>query len=363
MKSGDTVTRLVKPVSYDCNISCSYCFYSQKSTLYPDEDHPRMSEKTLSTLTEKALSTGAQSVSFIWQGGEPTLTGLEFYRKAVAHQELYRYPTQKISNSIQTNGILIDNEWTKFLKRENWLVGVSLDGDRVQHNAYRLDRRGGGTYDGTRKALRLLQFQKVPYNILVLLNNVNVRAPKRLYSDLKGAGHRYLQFIPCIEYDLKNEPTEYSITAEEYGNFLVEVFDEWVKDIPNVFVRDFEDIMIGEVTGASPNCVYSGECGQYLVVEYNGDVYPCDFFVETEWLLGNIHTDSLEELIDGKKFNEFIAKRQLSSDCESCPWLRYCHGGCQKHMRTDRNYFCDSYKTFFEHAHEKIQIMKKSLAH
>jgi uncharacterized protein len=321
-----------------------------------------MSEETLRVLTEKALITGAESVSFVWQGGEPTLAGLDFYKKAAQFQELYRYPAQTPSNSIQTNGVLIDIQWTRFLRGENWLVGVSLDGDEAQHNAYRLDSGGSGTYNETRKALGLLQSEKVPYNILALLNDVNVKDPKGLYEGLKKEGHKYLQFIPCIEYDMDSrEPTSYSITAEEYGRFLIEVFDEWVKDIPDVFVRDFEDIMIGAVTGSSPNCVYSGKCGQYLVVEYNGDVYPCDFYVDHEWLLGNIHDDSIEELMNSEKIRRFMDQRRLNADCESCQWLSYCNGGCQKHMHGDRNYFCDSYKMFFEHANGKIQRLKENL--
>lgn len=359
MNCWDTVTLLVKPVSADCNLSCAYCFYSPKSLLY-SEDHPRMSEETLRVLTERALGTGVRDVSFVWQGGEPTLAGLEFYKKAVQLQALFRYPAQNISNSIQTNGILIDDQWTEFLKRENWLVGVSLDGDEAQHNSYRVNG-GGGTYHPVRKALSLLQSKMVPYNILALLNNVNVKDPKGLYSGLKTEGHRYLQFIPCIEYDPDTgEPTSYSITPEEYGRFLIEVFDEWVKDIPSVFVRDFEDIMIREVTGASSNCIYS-ECGQYLVVEYNGDVYPCDFYVDHEWLLGNIHEDPIEDLANSDTFKSFMDQRRLPDHCKGCPWLKYCNGGCQKHMQFGLNYFCDSYKMFFEHADEKIQQLKKSL--
>lgn len=361
MNCWNSVTLLVKPVSADCNISCAYCFYSPKSLLYP-EDKPRMSEETLRVLTEKALITGAENVSFVWQGGEPTLAGLDFYKKAVELQALYRYPAQNLSNSIQTNGILIDDQWTQFLRRENWLVGVSLDGEKNQHNAYRIDGGGNGTYDETRKAHNLLQSERVPYNILTLLNDVNVKDPKGLYEGLKKEGHRYLQFIPCIEYDKDTrEPTSYSITAEEYGRFLIDVFDEWVKDIPDVFVRDFEDIMIGAVTGSSPNCVYTGKCGQYLVVEYNGDVYPCDFYVDHEWLLGNIHEDSIEELANNEIFKNFSDQRKLHPDCENCPWLRYCKGGCQKHKRDDRNYFCDSYKMFFEHADGMIQQLKENL--
>jgi uncharacterized protein len=360
MNCWESITLLVKPVSADCNISCAYCFYSQKSMLYP-EDHPRMSGETLRVMTERALSTGARSVSFVWQGGEPTLAGLDFYEKAVQLQKLYSYPAQNISNSIQTNGILIDDQWTGFLRRRRWLVGVSLDGGRDQHDAYRLDRVGRSTYEETRKALDLLQTEKVPYNILALLNDVNVRDPKGLYRDLKKEGHRYLQFIPCIDFDPDTgEPTNYSITPEEYGRFLVGAFDDWVKDVPNVFIRDFEDIMIREVMGTSPNCLYSG-CGQYLVVEFNGDVYPCDFFVDHRWLLGNIHEDTVEELLNSERFKEFMDQRKLHAECVNCQWLRYCNGGCQKHINANRNYFCDSYKMFFEHADEKIQELTNSL--
>jgi uncharacterized protein len=359
MNCWESVTLLVKPVSADCNLSCAYCFYSPKSLIYL-EDHPRMSEETMRALTEQALGTGAKDVSFVWQGGEPTLAGLEFYKKAVQLQALYMYPAQNISNSIQTNGILIDDLWTEFLKKENWLVGVSLDGDEAQHNEYRVNG-GGGTYNEVRKALSLLQSKMIPYNVLALLNNVNVKDPKKLYSDLKKDGHKYLQFIPCIEYDPDtNEPTNYSITPEEYGAFLIAVFDEWVNDIPSVFVRNFEDIMIREVTGSSPNCVYS-DCGQYLVVEYNGDVYPCDFYVDHEWLLGNVHDDSIEELANSDKFKSFMDNRRLPDQCKGCPWLRYCNGGCQKHVRVDRNYFCDSYRMFFKHADGKIQQLKRNL--
>jgi len=314
----------------------------------------------LRLLTEQTLSTASPNILFVWQGGEPTLAGLDFYKEVAKFQELYRYPGQKISNSMQTNGILLDNSWIRFLKQEDWLLGVSLDGNGAQHDTYRKTHAGYGTFKETRRALQLLQSENVPYNVLVLLNDVNIKDPKTLYNYLKNEGHRYLQFLPCIEFDKSGERTGYSITPEEYGWFLVEVFDEWVKDIPDVFVRDFEDILIKEVTGVSPNCVYS-ECGKYLVIEYNGDVYPCDFFVEPELRLGNIYEDSLEEILEGERFSDFKDQRMLREECLDCTWLNYCNGGCQKHTREDRNYFCESYKMFFRLAHTKIQEIKNTI--
>lgn len=360
--SRDTVvhTVLIKPVSADCNLSCAYCFYSPKSSLYP-ESNPRMSEETLKIMIEEVLMTGAPRVNFIWQGGEPTLAGLEFFERVIEYQKLFKYPNQMIENSIQTNGLLVDEKWAEFFKRENWLVGVSLDGSRKEHDSYRVHEDGSGSYYSVRNALDILRNMGVQYNILVLLNNINVKTPKRLYRNLVEEGHKYLQFIPCIEMDSMGEVADFSITPEEYGKFLVEVFDEWVKDIPQVHVRDFEDILIKIVNGTAPNCVYNGKCGDYIVMEYNGDVYPCDFFVEPEWLLGNIRETSIEEIITSTKFREFKERRSLQEACLECRWGEYCHGGCQKNMIDGRYYFCDSLRAFFEHSEESLNSIAQSI--
>lgn len=353
-------TVLVKPVSADCNLACAYCFYSQKTSLYP-ESKPRMSEVTLGKLTEEVLMTGAPRVSFIWQGGEPTLAGLEFFKKAVEYQKLFKYPDQVIQNSIQTNGLLVDEEWAGFFKKEDWLVGVSMDGSPKEHDTYRVHVDGSGSYHNVKKALDTLRDAGVQYNILALLNDANVKNPKKLYRGLVDEGHRHLQFIPCMEIDSTNGITDFSITPEEYGKFLVEVFDEWAKDIPKVYVRDFEDILIKIVTGTAPNCVYNGKCGDYIVLEHNGDAYPCDFFVENEWLLGNIMETGIEEIVGNNKFTQFEESRKLQEPCLDCRWVEYCHGGCQKTMFRGRYYFCDSLKTFFEHAEETLHSIAQSI--
>jgi uncharacterized protein len=360
--SEDTVihTVLVKPVSADCNLACAYCFYSPKSSLYP-ESSPRMSEETLEKLIEEVLMAGAPVVNFIWQGGEPTLAGLDFYEKAMEYQRLFKYPKQVIENSIQTNGLIVDEEWAGFFKKEDWLVGVSLDGSREEHDAYRVHGDGSSSYHKVRKALDSLRALGVQYNILALLNDVNVKNPKRLYKWLVNEGHKHLQFIPCMEMNPTGGIAGFSITPKEYGKFLIEVFDEWVKDIPGIYVRDFEDILIKIITGTAPNCVYNGKCGGYIVVEYNGDVYPCDFFVEPEWLLGNIMETSLEEISSNLKFKEFKERRKLQEPCHGCKWVDYCHGGCQKTMLNGRYYFCESLKEFLKHAEEKLHSIADSI--
>ena len=349
-------TYLVKPVSADCNLACAYCFYAPKSSLYP-EPSPRMSDETLENLIEEALMTGAPHISFVWQGGEPTLAGLEFYKKAVQLQEVYRYPNQVVQNSIQTNGVLIDEDWARFFKEQDWLVGVSLDGSEKDHDTYRVTVDGLGSYDSVKRAIKIIREEGAQYNILALLNNVNVKKPRELYRGLVEEGHKYLQFIPCMELDKNGETTSFSITPKEYGDFLVEVFDEWEKDIPEIYVRDFEDLLIGIVTGNTPNCVYNGKCGEYLMVEYNGDVYPCDFFVEPDWLLGNIHETGAEEQYQSEKMTRFRDRRKLHQTCVGCNWTSYCHGGCQKTMLGDENYFCESIKHFLEQREPQLRVI------
>ena len=312
-------------------------------------------------MIEEVLMTGTPRVNFIWQGGEPTLAGLEFFKLVIKYQKLFKYPNQMIKNSIQTNGLLVDEKWAEFFKREDWLIGVSLDGSEEEHDSYRVHEDGFGSYQKVRKTLDTLRNVGVQYNILALLNNINVKAPKRLYKKLVNEGHKYLQFIPCMEMNETSAITEFSITPEEYGKFLIEVFDEWVNDIPEVYIRDFEDLLIKNVTGIAPNCVYNGKCGEYLVVEYNGDVYPCDFFVEPDWLLGNIMETSLEEIVNSTKFIEFKERRQLREPCRKCGWVDFCHGGCQKTVLKGHYYFCESIKMFLSRHEETLRSITQSI--
>ena len=357
---------LVKPVSADCNLSCTYCFYLPKSELYPETKVHRMSDNVLRNLIAQMLSLAPEKVSFCWQGGEPTLAGLNFYKKAIRYQLLFKAPFQIVENSIQTNGILINEEWAKFLAGYDFLVGVSLDGPQEIHDYYRKRRGGSGSYKDVIRCLNTLSRHHVKFNILTVLNARNVRDPRGLYKFLTDRGFRYLQFIPCVE-KRNGRIADFSITPEEYGEFLCEVFDEWFNDgAPNTYVRDFEDILISYVTGDTPNCVFGRTCGRYVVVEYNGDVYPCDFYVERKWFLGNIMHEPIEDIIRKRKFMEFKNRKiELTKKCRGCKWLRYCNGGCPRHWEIldfTQNYFCESYKTFFEYSHERFMKLKNRIS-
>ncbi len=355
---------LVKPVSADCNLACEYCFYSSKSALYSETKRHRMSDRVLRELIAQFMVLSWDRASFCWQGGEPTLAGLDFYQRVVEYQRLFGVPRQIVQNSLQTNGILIDEEWARFLARYNFLVGVSLDGPQEFHDYYRKDHAGGPSYERVMEGIEWLKRYNVDFNILVLLNRRNVEHPRKLYRFLLNQGFRHLQFIPCVERDQENGgPTDYSITPEQYGRFLCTVFDEWIREeIPQVYIRDFDEILIAYVAGEAPICTFSRECGKYILVEYNGDAYPCDFYVEPRWLLGNLTEQPLEEIIVGERFAEFrFRKTKMAQKCGECPWFKYCHGGCPKHwdvLGLDRNYFCSSYRMFFEHAHEDLLRLK-----
>ncbi len=358
---------LVKPVSSDCNLACEYCFYSSKADeLYPETRIHRMSLRVLRELIAQLMVLSPDQASFCWQGGEPTLAGLDFYKEAVRYQSLFSIPGQLVMNSLQTNGTLIDEHWAEFLARFNFLVGVSLDGPPEFHDYYRKDRLGNPSYERVMRGIEWLRKFNVKFNILVLLNQHNIKYPRELYHFFIDQGFRFLQFIPCVERDSETgEIASYSITPEQYGHFLCEVFDEWVAPgIPKVYVRDFDELLISYVTGEAPSCIFSRECGKYVVVEFNGDVYACDFFVEPRWFLGNLMEQPLEKIIESERFMEFkrIKSKLINDNCRGCRWLQYCNGGCPKHwiqLGLNHNYFCSAYKAFFEHSHEKFLELKE----
>jgi len=356
---------LVKPVSADCNLACEYCFYSPKADLYPETKRHRMSDRVLRELTAQYIGLSLDRASFCWQGGEPTLAGLNFYRKAVKYQSLFAALGQIVENSLQTNGILIDEEWAKFLAHHKFLVGVSLDGPPDLHDHYRKDHTGGPSYEKVMRGTEWLKRFNVDFNILVLLNRRNIEHPRELYRFFLKEGFRYLQFIPCVERDSKTgKIAEYSITPEQYGRFLIEVFDEWTSEgIPQIYVRDFDELLIAYVTGEALSCTFSRECGKYVVIEYNGDIYACDFYVEPQWFLGNLTEQPLEEIVATEKFLKFKKqKSKLARKCEGCPWLIHCRGGCPKHWavpNSETNYFCPSYQMFFEHSYSGFLKLKR----
>jgi uncharacterized protein len=357
---------LVKPAGPDCNLACSYCFYLEKAELFSENKIHRMSDRVLEEMIRQLMTQGEQNISFGWQGGEPTLMGINFFQKAVNFQEKYGYG-KTVGNGLQTNGILLDKAWAQFLGKFNFLVGLSLDGPEHIHNKYRYLRSGKGSWDRVHERAKLLLDSGVETNALTVINDYSVQFPEEIYEFHKNLGLTYMQFIPCIETDEK-DPTHaapFSVSPEEFGKFLIKVFDMWQSDFrggfPTTSIRFFESIFHSYVGVTPPECTLLKSCGIYLVVEHNGDVYSCDFFVEPDWKLGNVLEDRLIDLLNSPKQAEFgDLKSQIPVQCKSCRWLQYCRGGCTKDRIKDPedqglSHFCESYKMFYRHADMRMR--------
>jgi len=361
---------LVKPVSADCNLACEYCFYTPKSALYPETKRHMMSDEILKEFISQFMSLVGQHVSFGWQGGEPLLTGLDFFQRVVTYQQQFGKPGQIVGNGFQTNATLIDDDWAKLFKRYNFLIGVSLDGPADIHDFYRLDHGGKPSYDRVMRAIDILKRHGVEYNILTLLNQKNVTQPKRIYDFFMVQGFRFFQFIPCIEKDqVTGKAASFSITPEQYGEFLCKLFDLWIGDgRPSTYMRTFDSLLMAYAGEEMPTCVFRKNCGDYVVIEHNGDVYACDFFVEPDWFLGNLMETPLKEIINTPKFKVFREwKSQLTQKCLQCKWFSLCNGGCPKDRTALQDdvarpsYFCESYKRFFEHSHERFSRLSRQV--
>lgn len=357
---------LIKPAGPDCNMACTYCFYLEKSELFPDSKIHRMSEGILEETVKQVLTQGEREVSFGWQGGEPTLMGLSFFRKAVEFQQQYGRG-QAVGNGLQTNGLLIDREWAEFLREYKFLIGLSLDGPEHIHNRYRLMRNGKGSWSRVVEKAKLLLDMDVATNALTVINDFSVKFPEEIYAFHKSLGLNYMQFIPCLEPDPKNpsQVAPFSAPPDEYGRFLCRVFDLWLDDFDGMAattsIRFFDSLFHPYVDLPAPECTLLKECGVYVVVEHNGDIYACDFFVSPEWRLGNIMTGKLIDMLNSSKQNRFgQLKSSLPMECRNCPWLRTCRGGCTKDRihnpsNPELNHFCLSYKQFFEHADKRFK--------
>lgn len=369
---------LAKPSGATCNLACSYCFFLDKEMLYPKSKF-RMSEHTLETYIQQLIETHRSSeVTVAWQGGEPTLMGVDFYRKAIQFQEKYRKPGMTFENTMQTNGTLLDDEWCQFFKENNFLIGLSLDGPRHMHDAHRVDKGNQGTFDKVMRGLRQLQKHQVEYNILVTVNRVNGDYPKEVYRFLRDeVGTQWIQFIPVIErvnpdgyniYQVGNTVTNRSVRAEQYGRFLIQVFDEWIKnDVGEVFVQTFEAAArnwMGLPT--SGMCVFEETCGYGLALEHNGDLYSCDHFVEPDYLLGNIKEEHMLQMVGSDQQTQFgLDKRDsLPRYCLECEVRFACHGECPKNRFIETpdgepglNYLCAGYKGFFHRINEPYKIL------
>jgi len=368
---------LSKPTGAICNLDCSYCFFLDKEELYPGSKF-RMTDELLDTYIRQLIeSHKTREVTVAWQGGEPTLMGVDFFRKAIAYQEKYRKPGTIFENTLQTNGTLLDDEWCEFFKENNYLIGLSLDGPRELHDANRVDKKGGPTFDRVMRGLRLLQKHGVEYNILTTVNRVNAAHPLEVYRFLRDeVKTTWIQFIPVIErinedgrtlYQQGNTVSENSVLPEQFGNFLITIFNEWVrKDVGKIFVQTFEAAVRSWLNMPTGMCFFSPTCGSGVALEHNGDLYSCDHFVEPDYLLGNIAENSMAKLVGSDRQFKFGQDKlnTLPKYCLDCDVRFACHGECPKHRFINTpdgepglNYLCAGYKAFFTHIDEPLKII------
>jgi len=369
---------LAKPSGPICNLDCSYCFFLSKEALYPG-DRFRMADDVLAEYVRQVIeSQDAPEVTVAWQGGEPTLMGLDFFRRAVALAEEAVRPGQTLLHTIQTNGTLLTDEWCAFLAEHRFLVGLSVDGPAPLHDAYRVDKKGAPTFDRVRRAWDLLAVHRVETNVLCTVNAANQHAPLEVYRFFRDdLGARYLQFIPIVERDNDtgfqegDTVTERSVDPDAWGRFLTEIFDEWItRDVGTVFVRAFDDALAAWVGVPGGSCIVAETCGNALALEHNGDLYSCDHFVEPSYLLGNIRQTHLVELVASPRQRAFgDAKRDtLPRYCRECPVRFACHGECPKNRfittpdgEPGLNYLCAGYRAFLTHADGPMRLMASLL--
>jgi uncharacterized protein len=388
---------LTKPVGPICNLDCKYCFYLEKEKLYPGKSNWRMPDEVLETYVRQYIEgQDVPEVAFAWQGGEPTLMGVDFFRRVVELQQQYA-GGKKITNAIQTNGTLLDDEWCAFLKANSFLIGLSIDGPRRYHDQYRVDKEGRATFDRVIAGMRLLKKHAVDFNTLCVVSRANSEAPLDIYRFLKSEGSGYIQFIPLVErvgggeLPLAEPPilvepgrvrlpviahagaheaaavTPWSVEPLAYGNFLCAIFDEWVRrDVGRVFVQIF-DVQLGIRMGyPSSLCVFGETCGNALAMEHNGDLYSCDHYVYPQYKLGNVATDSMEELVASPQQRKFGTDKRdtLPKYCRECDVRFACNGECPKHRFIETpdgepglNYLCAGYKRFFRHIDPYMRTM------
>ncbi len=379
---------MAKPTGSVCNIDCSYCFYLEKDALYPErKQHWRMTDDTLEQYIRQHIAAQpGEEVLFAWQGGESTLMGLDFFRKVIALCQKYGEGRQ-IQHALQTNGMLMNDEWAAFFAEHQFLIGISIDGPQLLHDRYRMNRAGVGTHDRVMAAITLLKQHGVTFNTLTVVGKHNAGHAIEVYEFLLAAGSRHMQFIPLVErLSTSDSPTlnlvlpgesaatlaPWTVPSWQYGEFLSQIFDVWIRrDVGRVSVQMF-DVTLAAWTGQPPVlCVHSETCGHAFALEANGDLYNCDHFVYPEHRLGNIHQQDLNNLNHSEQAIAFgMAKRDtLTPDCRRCEYRPVCHGGCPKHRfgvsptgHPGHNYLCAGYKHFFKHITRDMNLISELMA-
>lgn len=361
----EQLTLLLKPASGLCNLRCQYCFYEDVSCHRTQKNMGMMSRDTVECILSQAfqaVSPGG-SITFFFQGGEPTLAGLDFFRDFMKAEKAHARPGISVSHGIQTNGYVLDREWVAFFREHDFLVGLSLDGTQALHDAYRLDAAGSGTWQHTVDALKLLEGSGVQTNLLCVVTGRMAKKANQVYRTLTGLGEHPLQLIPCLDPLTHPRGSQsYSLSPGDYGTFLCQLFDCWYRDWRRgryVSIRCFEDYLRLLLRLPPSACAASGSCGHYLVVEGDGGLYPCDFYVLDRWYLGNIHQMSIDEALHSPNSGAFLRQgRQRPADCATCRYAPLCRGGCKRDWtEAGKNYYCPSYRRFFAYAIERLEEM------
>ena len=377
---------MLKPVGASCNLRCEYCYYLEKAKLYKEPHAQLLSDDMLEQFTRQYIEAQTSNdVVFTWHGGEAMLRPLSFYRKAVELQKRYS-AGRRISNTLQTNGTLLTDEWCRFLHDNNWLVGVSIDGPEEFHDEFRRSASGKPSWQRVMRGIRMLNRHRVEWNAMAVVNDFNADYPLDFYHFFKDIGCQFIQITPIVERivhhddgrhlatltDAHDAPlADFSVSPQQWGRFLCAIFDEWVRhDVGQTYVEIF-DCILANWMGVQPGiCVYAKECGHAGVMEFNGDVYSCDHFVFPEYRLGNIRQKTITEMLYGDKQRQFstLKSQSLPRQCRECQWLFACHGECPKNRFThDRygqpglNYLCEGYRMFFEHVAPYMDFMKCEL--
>ncbi len=380
-----------KPIGPICNLDCKYCFYLEKEKLFPANENFKMTDEVLENYIRQYIAVqSAPEINFAWQGGEPTLLGVDFFRRVVALQEKYR-GSKRIANAIQTNGTLLDDEWCSFLAEHKFLVGLSVDGPAHLHDIYRVDKKQRPTFEDVMRGLGFLKKHGVDFNTLTVVNRMNSKHPLEVYRFLKEIGSGFIQFIPLVErkpnveqavLDLAEPPvpgrdapdlpvTSWSVDSAQYGEFLCAIFDDWMRrDVGRVFVQIF-DVALGNWTGMGAGlCVFAEKCGGALALEHNGDLYSCDHYVYPQYKLGNLLNHDLGAMVNSSVQQDFgnAKSDSLPNYCRKCEVRFACNGECPKHRFIETpdgeqglNYLCAGYKRFFKHIDPAMRLMTRLL--
>ena len=360
---------LVKPASFDCNLRCRYCFYLEKEKMFGTERH-RMSDAVLEQMISSFMRLDMPCYAFGWQGGEPTLMGLDFFRRAVDLMKQHGKSGKQVSNGLQTNGTMLDDEWCRFLLEYNFLVGISIDGPPEIHDFNRITIGGAGSHELVMRGLAALNRNQVEYNVLTLVNSHSASRPLDIYrylrDDLKIMFHQYIE---CVEFDRDGKLMPYSVSPEAWGEFLCKIFDEWyAHDVRQVSVRLFDSILAKMVDGVANVCSIGNNCCQYFVVEHDGSIYPCDFFVQPEWRLGNVDSVDWEAMQNLPLYREFGKRKgMIAKQCTVCRYYALCAGCCQKNRPERGNkpgelsVLCSGWKMFYEHTVDRFKELAKSI--